>query len=81
MTEVTDQVTDRLLTASDPVVHELLGVAGNRNPAQSAWRLAREKKVPHVRVGQRLIRFSLAALRRWAEDQSRENCVASAAQK
>lgn len=55
--------------ASD--VAELLGIS-----EAAAWRLAREKKFPsgcYVRLGRRLLRFDLLALRKWIAEGGNVN--------
>jgi hypothetical protein len=76
MEEITKtQSDDELADASDPRVWALLGIKANRHPRQAAYRLARERRVPHVQLG-RSIRFSLRALREWAQERARESVAA-----
>jgi hypothetical protein len=52
------------VTATDPEVHQILGVAHYDDPAQAVRRMIR-CGVPHLRVGRR-IRLHIPSLKLWA---------------
>ncbi len=56
----------RLLTAQE--VAELLAV-----PPSFVYRLAREHRIPAVRLGERYIRFEAEAIERWIAAQSADD--------
>jgi hypothetical protein len=54
---------NELVEATNPEVHQILGIAHYDDPAQAARRMV--SHVPHLRIGRR-IRFSIPALKAWA---------------
>jgi hypothetical protein len=70
---------EELRPSSDPEVWKFLGIEDRADPTQIAQRWAREKKVPHLKVGGRF-KFSLPTLKAWAAAQLSDSCAVSAAQ-
>jgi hypothetical protein len=72
---------EETVPASDPRLHQILGIADFDDPSQAVRRMVRDAGLPHVRFSSRRIRFSLPALRRWAAERIADSVKNEEAQK